>query len=86
MPRSRFGPECYVCPDCCMIPFGMECPLADKPKPGPPPACLRPPMPPKFLPVPTEPVLSPVRPDAPEPRRGDIEVGYRPQLTSPGHD
>jgi hypothetical protein len=43
-------------------------------------------MPPKFLPVPTETVLSPARPDAPEPERGDVEMGYRRQITFPGHD
>jgi hypothetical protein len=43
-------------------------------------------MPPKFLAVPTHPVISPVRPEAPEPQRGNVEVSYRPELTIPGND
>ena len=43
-------------------------------------------MPPKFLPVPTQPTLAPARPDAPEPWRGDVEMSFRPQLTFPARD
>jgi hypothetical protein len=69
------------------VPLGLvDRSALQKPPPGPPPATLRPAMPPKFLPVPTETVLSPARPDAPEPERGDVEIGYRSQITFPGHD
>ena len=60
--------------------------LCERPTPGPPPARLHPEMPPKFLPLPTQPILSPARPDAPESWRGDVEAGYRPTLTFPGRD
>jgi hypothetical protein len=63
-----------------------KCKLCQRPQPGPPPATLRPVLPPKFLPVPIQPVLSPARPDAPEPSRGDVEAAYRNQLTVPGRD
>jgi hypothetical protein len=43
-------------------------------------------MPPKFLPVPTEPTASPARPDAPEPWRGDVEVTYGNDVVFPGRD
>jgi len=36
--------------------------------------------------VPTQPVLSPARPDAPDPWRGDVELGWRPQVTFPARD
>ncbi len=85
-PCARCGPDCYPCPDCRLAPFGFDAPLLQKPWPGPPPVRLRPAMPPKFLPVPTEPTLSPVPADAPEPERGDVEVGYGNQLTFPGRD
>jgi hypothetical protein len=45
-----------------------------------------PPMPPKFLLVPTEKVFSNVNMLAPTPRRGDVEVDFGPQLNIPGHD
>ena len=80
------GPECDVCPTCPLCPFGLERPIFTRPQPGPPPVRLREPLPAKFLPVPTAPILSPVRRDAPEPTRGEIETGYRPQLYSPGRD
>ena len=60
--------------------------LCERPMPGPPPAWLQPAMPPKFLPLPTQPIISPARPDAPEGSRGDVEAGYRPTLTFPGRD
>jgi hypothetical protein len=43
-------------------------------------------LPPKFLPVPTQPVLSPARPDAPDPWRGDVEFGWHGRVTFPGRD
>lgn len=70
--------RCGVCQHCRK--------LFTRPEPGPPPIRYRPALPPKFLPVPTQPTLSPVRPDAPEPWRGDIEVGFRPELTFPARD
>jgi hypothetical protein len=70
--------RCGVCQHCRK--------LFTRPEPGPPPIRYRPALPPKFLPVPTQPTLSPVRPDAPEPWRGDVEVGFRPQLTFPARD
>lgn len=57
-----------------------------KPAAGPPPVTLRPEMPPKFLPVPTKPILSPVRPDAPDLQRGDVEFDYRRQVSFPARD
>jgi hypothetical protein len=63
-----------------------RCELCERPTPGPPPARLQPALPPKFLPVPTRPILSPARPEAPEPSRGDVEAGYRRELTFPGRD
>ncbi len=69
---------------CCLT--SGECCLRSLFAPGPPPARYIPPMPPKFLPVPTQPIMSPARPDAPDYRRGDVEVGFRDQWTSPGRD
>ncbi len=82
------GPECTDCESCRWLPFGLGDKWFHRQKPtaGPPTATFRPPMPPKFLPVPTEPVLSPVRPDAPEPQRGNVDTGWRPQMTISGHD
>ncbi len=75
---------CGWCTGCLM---GGRCrQLFTRPEPGPPPIRYRPPMPPKFLPVPTQPILAPARPDAPEPWRGNIEVGWGPQLTFPARD
>lgn len=85
-PGPRCGSECTQCRECCVIPLGLAGPLLEKTQAGPPPATCRPPLPPKFLPVPTQPTVSPARADAPEPQRGEIEVGYRNQLTSPGRD
>jgi hypothetical protein len=79
--------ECGACGNC-LAGLGPceKCKLCQRPQPGPPPATLRPVLPPKFLPVPIQPVLSPARPDAPEPTRGDVEVAYRNQLSVPGRD
>jgi hypothetical protein len=74
---------CGRCYDCMA---GRICKRWQRPEPGPPPVRYLPPMPPKFLPVPTCPTLSPARPDAPEPWRGDVEFGYRPQVTFPARD
>lgn len=66
----------------------MACRLGhlDQIEPGPPPVTYRPPMPPKFLPVPTRPVFANVNPNAPNPDLGGVEFGYEPQLTFPGRD
>jgi hypothetical protein len=80
------GPDCQCCPECSLCPLGLCDGKCQRPTPGPAPATLRPCLPPKFLPVPAEPVVSPARPDAPEPARGDVETSYRNQLTSPGRD
>lgn len=75
---------CGGCPACLA---GRRCAkLFTRPEPGPPPIRHRPAMPPKFLPVPTQPVLSPARPDAPDPRRGNIEFGWGPEIMFPGDD
>jgi hypothetical protein len=80
------GPDCVNCRECCLMPLGFVDKACTKPTPGPPPASIRPPMPPKFLEVPVHPVVSPVRPEAPDAVRGDVEVGYRRELTVPGND
>ena len=74
---------CGRCRDCLA---GRTCKLFSRPEPGPPPVRYRPLLPPRFLPVPTEHVVSPARPEAPDPWRGDVELGWRPQVTFPGHD
>ncbi len=79
-------PECTQCRSCWFLPFGIGDKFCEKPTPGPAPMTMRVPMPPKFLPVPTQDVLSPVRPDAPEPQRGNVDMGWRPQMTVSGHD
>lgn len=45
-------------------------------KPSPPPIAYRPPVPPTFLPVPTQPIFSTVNMAAPEPMRGVVEVDF----------
>lgn len=85
-PCATCGPDCMHCRECGIIPLGLAGPLIERPQPGPPPATFRPEMPPKFLPVPTQPTISPARADAPEDDGGDIEVNYRRQLISPGRD
>lgn len=88
------GPACAVAPcplvtacGCCAGCLGGgDCKLFTRPDPGPAPMRYYPPMPPKFLPVPTQPVLSPARMDAPYPWRGDVEVGFRPVVTFPARD
>jgi len=75
---------CRGCPACLA---GRRCAkLFTRPEPGPPPIRYRPAMPPKFLPVPTQPVLSPARPEAPDPWRGDVEFSWRPEVWFPGRD
>ena len=51
-----------------------------------PMVAYEPPRPPKFLLVPTREVFSRVNMMAPSQRRGDVEVGFGPQLDMPGHD
>ncbi len=55
-------------------------------QPGPPPVSYRPPMPPEFLPVPTQPIFAAVNLAAPEPMRGAVEVDFGTQLLIPGRD
>jgi hypothetical protein len=82
----RCGPDCQGCQECCLTPLGLFDSWCKKPQAGPPPETLQPAMPPKFLPVPVEPTVSPVRADAPEQERGDIEVGWRPELRNPSRN
>jgi hypothetical protein len=79
-------PLATACGCCAGCLGGGDCKLFTRPDPGPPPMRYYPPMPPKFLPVPTQPVLSPARMDAPYPWRGDVEVGFRPTVTFPARD
>jgi hypothetical protein len=84
------GQACPLCPleacgKCAACLKGHRCKFFTRPAPGPPPATYVPALPPKFLPVPTQPTLSPARPDAPDAWRGDLEFGWRTQITSPGH-
>ena len=50
---------------------------------GPPPVCFEPEMPPKFLPVPTRSVFSPVNLHTRVSSRGAVEAQYGPQLLVP---
>jgi hypothetical protein len=83
-PTCPLGGRCEFCAN--RLVQGCREKLFTRPEPGPPPIRYRPPLPPKFLPVPTQPTLSPARPDAPEPWRGDVEMSFRPQLTFPARD
>jgi hypothetical protein len=85
------GKACPLCPldacgKCAACLKGHRSKLFTRPRPGAPPYTYVPAMPPKFLPVPTQPTLSPARPDAPDAWRGDLEFGWRHEITSPGHD
>jgi hypothetical protein len=82
---------CPLCPleacgRCAACLRGHRCKLFTRPQPGPPPVNYVPALPPKFLPVPTQPTLSPARPEAPDAWRGDLEFGWRSEITSPGRD
>ena len=85
-------PPCSKCPTCALPSLALGCRLKAHSRlcrpveSGPPPVSYRPPMPPEFLPVPTRPVFSAVNMAAPEPMRGEVEVSYGPQFTSPGRD
>jgi hypothetical protein len=86
-PLDRPCPILGACGGCPACLAGRRCAkLFTRPEPGPPPIRYRPGMPPKFLPVPTQPVLSPARPDAPDPRRGNVEFSWRHELMFPGDD
>lgn len=89
-PVLAFDPTCPVinaCGRCRACLAGHRCTrLFTRPEPGPAPIRYRPLLPPKFLPVPTQPVLSPARPDAPDPWRGDVELGWRSQVIFPARD
>lgn len=50
---------------------------------GPPPEPYEPPLPPRFLPVPARPVFTTVNLDAATLGRGQVEVGYGPELAFP---
>jgi hypothetical protein len=80
------GPVDSACGACSQCLAGRQCKLLTRPDPGPPPMRYYPPMPPKFLPVPTQPVISPARMDAPYPWRGDVEMGFRPEVIFPARD
>ena len=54
-----------------------------KVEPGPPPVKYQPPMPPRFLQVPTRAVFSPEYPPAPMSIQNAVEVQYGPQLVLP---
>jgi hypothetical protein len=86
-PLDRPCPILGACRECPACLVGRRCgKLFTRPEPGPPPVRYRPAMPPKFLPVPTQPVLSPARPEAPDPWHGDVEFSWRPEVTFPGND
>lgn len=53
---------------------------------GPPPVRYRPTLPPKFLAVPTRPIVTDVNLCAPAPDHCQVEVGFDPQLAFPGSD
>jgi len=53
---------------------------------GPPPERYRPTLPPKFLAVPTSPIVTDVNLCAPAPQSCQVEVGYSHQLAFPGSD
>jgi hypothetical protein len=80
------GPDCSCCRSCWLCPFGLGDRCCQTPVAGPPPIRHQPLMPPKLLPVPTAPMLSPVRPDAPEEFGGEVETSFDPRLTSPGRN
>jgi hypothetical protein len=86
-PLDRPCPILGACRECPACLVGRRCgKLFTRPEPGPPPVRYRPAMPPKFLPVPTQPVLSPARPEAPDPWHGEVEFSWRPEVTFPGRD
>mgnify|MGYP001271683551 CR=1 FL=1 len=64
------GLACGRCAGC--LAGGCCGKLFSKPAPGPPAVRYRPPMPPKFLPPPAQPTLSPAPPGAPEPWRAPV--------------
>ena len=80
-------PDCHACEE-------PTCPLATcasagchwRPgcnvEPGPPPKTFYPQLPPKFLPVPTRPILAAVNPDAPNPANGVMESHWGPDWSS----
>ncbi|MEM9658495.1 MAG: hypothetical protein AAF961_09050 [Planctomycetota bacterium] len=82
--------ECgAVCAEACRCKLGwplIACPLLRPPPAGPPPIRYRPELPPKFLLVPTRPVRTPVRLDAPDFQRGAVEVGFLPELRVQSRD
>ena len=90
--------DCTTCTACCR---GESCPILqsararlhrpwiERPQPGPPPARYRPPMPPRFLALPTAPVVTDVPCDAPQDGLGcGVERGYSGNraITFPGRD
>lgn len=85
------GAVCEVCPlegalcHACSTAWAA-CPCLHKPPKGPPPVRYLPPMPPKFLPVPTCPVYGQGRTGPLELPRGNVERGFGPVLTIAGGD
>lgn len=61
-------------------------PAKPRREPTPPLVKYEPPMPPKFLSVPTQPAFTEVASDSPVPMRGAVERNFGPQLTFPGRD
>ena len=88
------GCDCGDC--CCGVHVCDEAVVIDEPccrrkcrlrlAAGPPPEPYKPPMPPKFLPVPACSVFSPVNPGAPTLTEGQVEVGYGHKLVFPAGD
>lgn len=75
---------CSLSGDCGVAISEAPVPLAAPRACGPLPIRYRPPQPPTFLSVPTQPVLATSPPDVPSPPRGSVEVGYRRELAFPG--
>jgi len=67
----------------CSFPRSFKCKAQPRSEPM---VAYEPPRPPKFLLVPTRKVFSGVNMTAPTPRRGDMEIGFGPQIDFPGHD
>ena len=86
--------DCQVCQPTCVLGCQQRADLClnFKWRPGrnvqsgPPPVSYRPPMPPEFLPVPTQPIFAAVNLAAPEPTRGKVEVDFGTQLVVPGRN
>lgn len=78
------GNVCSLSGDCGGMVVEESCSAPAPRACGPPLVRYRPPEPPTFLPVPTQPVIATTPADVPGPARGSVEVGYRQELTFPG--